>query len=226
MIPIRKNQDVPTRADLQVCADTGEYGDADFILCAKKDRPEFAVEMFQAQFVRYGSVVYQFNTQEELGAALFAADPDSTHDAVALYKEEQARQAARRAGTLEPEKAAPAPDSEDGKLPDAEQDAHREEQDEDHAEDDADEEQDPAQEDGGGAEGTEQQEEATTTAPVPEAPPPSYDESSTTPDLLENLPAATSTPPLPDAAPEATSTSAMRSAGRKIAKNMSKRQRA
>ncbi len=88
----------------------GKYADTDLILCASADNPDVAVAQLQAQYIKYGPMVYQFNTPEELGAALSAIDAESTHDAVALYKEEETRRKARETGTLEPENPVPAPD--------------------------------------------------------------------------------------------------------------------
>lgn len=107
MIHIEKSQLVPEYPDLQVCAESGDYADTDQVLCAKADSPDIPIAMFAAQFVAYGSMVYRYNTPEELGEAVVAVDPGSQLDAVALYKEEQARKMARLAGTLEPTNPAP-----------------------------------------------------------------------------------------------------------------------
>jgi hypothetical protein len=110
MVPISNNQKVPEQ-DLVVAVSDGQYADTDLILCAPSDTPDIPTAMLQAQYVKYGPVVYQYNTPEELGAAIFALDPSSTHDAVALYKEQVARDKARNEGTLEPSNPVPAPDA-------------------------------------------------------------------------------------------------------------------
>ncbi len=96
---------------LVVYADDGQYGDTDLLLCATKDMPNVPTVMLAAQFIAYGPVVYQYNTPEEVGKAVYAIDPAATLDAVVLYKEEEARRRARNTGVLEPENPAPAPDA-------------------------------------------------------------------------------------------------------------------
>jgi hypothetical protein len=108
MVTITNNQEVPEYPSLRVYADSGNYDDDAQVLCADVADLANPICMFQAQFVRYGSIVYRFITPEELGEALYAIDPDSTHDAVALYKEELARDIARAAGTLSPSNPVPA----------------------------------------------------------------------------------------------------------------------
>lgn len=111
MVPILKNQALADQPTLRVYSDDGEYADTDLILCSEVGNPGVPSAMLAAQFVKYGAIVYRFNTPEELGAAIFAIDPDSTLDAVALYKEQVARDAARNAGTLTPSDPVPTPDS-------------------------------------------------------------------------------------------------------------------
>lgn len=95
---------------LWVATATGEYADTDLIECVEEGTPSGA-HMFQAQYIKYGSIVYQHNTPEELGAALFGVDPESSHDAVLLYKEDEARRQARSEGVLEPTDPVPAVDA-------------------------------------------------------------------------------------------------------------------
>lgn len=102
MISITTGAPIPEQNDLVVYSQSGNYADTDLILCAETGNPLQPTAMLQAQYVRYGAIVYHFNTPETLGEALLALDLDSTHDAVALYKEQAARDAARNAGTLTP----------------------------------------------------------------------------------------------------------------------------
>jgi hypothetical protein len=111
MIKLKRGDQVFGEAKLKVSADAGEYGDYDLIECIDSSSPDAAPSMFQAQFIKYGSIVYQHNTPEALGAALVAIDPESTHDAALLFKEDEARRIARSAGKLEPSDPVPAPDS-------------------------------------------------------------------------------------------------------------------
>lgn len=111
MISLSRGDAVAGLSDLIVSSPSGEYADTDLILCARKDTPDFDTAMYQAQFIRYGEVVYQHETPEALGAALIAIDPESTHDAAQLWREDEARRLAREKGTLAPEDPTPAPDA-------------------------------------------------------------------------------------------------------------------
>lgn len=123
MITITKGDSVPGLPDLMVSSASGDYADTDLILCARKDAPGFDTAMFQAQFIRYGEVVYQHETPEALGAALVAIDAASTHDAAQLWREEEARRLARERGTLAPGDPVPAPDAlESAPVPEQDED--------------------------------------------------------------------------------------------------------
>lgn len=111
MTPITKNEQVADMKDLVVLTDSGEYADTDLILCASTDAPTIAIAQYQAQFVKYGEMVYQFEKPEELGQAIVALDAESTHDAAQLWREEEARRIAREQGTLTPADQSPAPDA-------------------------------------------------------------------------------------------------------------------
>lgn len=111
MVPITKGQRTRDDAKLVVASDDGQYADTDLILCADATAPDVPTAMFAAQFIAYGAVVYQFNTPEEIGEAVYAMDKSSTLDSVKLYLEDQARKHARDAGTLEPDNPTPAPDA-------------------------------------------------------------------------------------------------------------------
>ncbi len=111
MITISKGDHVAGLPDLIVSSASGEYADVDLILCARRDAPNFDAAMYQAQFIRYGEIVYQHETPEALGAAIIAIDPESTHDAAQLWREDEARRLAREKGTLTPGDPAPAPDA-------------------------------------------------------------------------------------------------------------------
>ncbi len=107
MIPITRDQKVAGNDNLLVYAVSGDYADKDLIECYDPSLGNYPTACFQAQFIKYGPVVYQFNEPEELGKALIEIDPQSTHDSAALYKEEEDRKRKRRLGTLEPENPAP-----------------------------------------------------------------------------------------------------------------------
>lgn len=107
MITILSGQKIAENPDLRVTSPSGDYGDFDLIECESTQDGEAGSFMYQAQFVKYGGIVYRFNTPEELGAELFKLDPDSTHDAATLYREDEERRQRRLAGNLRPENPAP-----------------------------------------------------------------------------------------------------------------------
>lgn len=108
MIHIEQNQIVPDNENLRVLSVTGDYADNDLIECATLDNPDFALCAFSATFIRYGGMVYQHSDPLKLGEALLAVDPESTHDAVTLFKEEEARRIKREGGDFTPENPVPA----------------------------------------------------------------------------------------------------------------------
>ena len=107
MIHIEKDQIVSGHDNLKVFSVSGDYSDEDLIDCYDVKDSGVAIASFQAQYIKYGSIIYRFNEPEELGQALNEADPQSTHDAVLLYKEEQARETKRKEGKLKPENPVP-----------------------------------------------------------------------------------------------------------------------
>lgn len=108
MIQIEQNQVVPEHPDLRVLSVSGDYADNDLIECAHVDNPDFALSAFSATFIRYGGMVYQHTDPLKLGEALLAVDPESTHDAVTLFKEEEIRRIKREGGDFTPENPVPA----------------------------------------------------------------------------------------------------------------------
>lgn len=111
MVPITQDLPIAEQPNLRVYSPGGSYGDTDLILCADVADMATPTSMLQAQFIKYGTMVYQFNTPEDLGKAIIEIEPNSTHDAAALYREQVARDAARTAGTLVPSDPVPATDS-------------------------------------------------------------------------------------------------------------------
>ena len=107
MVTITSGLRIADQPNLRVYSPEGQYADADLILLSDAADLATPVAMLQAQFVKYGPVVYQFNTPEDLGKAVLAIDPTSTLDAVVLYQQQEARDAARTAGVLTPSDAIP-----------------------------------------------------------------------------------------------------------------------
>lgn len=102
MVHIEKGQKIPQNEDLIVYSPTGDYDEEQLIECGTISQPDFAVCAYQAQFVKYGSIVYRFNTSEELGAELIKVDPSSNHKAVADYKYEENRKRRKGLSTIDP----------------------------------------------------------------------------------------------------------------------------
>ncbi len=103
MIHIDQGQAIPENPSLKVFSVSGDYSDNDLIECCGLDNTNIPVASFQAQFIKYGGLVYRFNEPEELGQAIVAIDPVSTHDSALLFSEEEARRLKRLAGNLLPE---------------------------------------------------------------------------------------------------------------------------
>ena len=91
MVHIEKSQKVPQNENLIVFSPSGDYDEDQLIECCEINNPSVAIGAYQAQFIKYGGVVYRFNDEEELGAELVKLDPSSSHRAVAFYKEGQRR---------------------------------------------------------------------------------------------------------------------------------------
>lgn len=108
MIHIEQGQPVPENPDLRVLSVSGDYADSDLIECATIENPTFAMFAFPASFIKYGGVVFRFSDPIALGEELVKIDPSSTHDAVILFKEEDARRIKREQGDFTPENPVPA----------------------------------------------------------------------------------------------------------------------
>ncbi len=104
MVHIDQHQAVPEREDLKVFSPTGDYQDNDLIDCYKITDPSFPICSFQAQFIKYGSLVYKFNSEDLLAEEIMKIDPESIHDSVVFYKEDKQRKKMREEGKLKPEK--------------------------------------------------------------------------------------------------------------------------
>lgn len=211
MIHIEQHQLVPENSKLRVLSATGDYSDNDAIECYNEDEPEIAVCAYQAQFIKYGGLVYRYNTPEELGAALVQMDPESTHNSALLFKEDEERRLKRLAGTLVPENPVPA---DENVSPIAQQEAVVEaEQPVEEAEVVP-----PAEEETPAEEPTPTPSEETPPAPIdpilpaPTSTPAVLDTASSMPVVPEVAPATTTpsivpeTPPAPTVSPDATST--------------------
>lgn len=99
MIRITHGQSVQGDTALSVVTATGDYEDTALIECAAGTGAP--VVAYQAQYVRYGNVMYQHSDPVELGRALLAIDPDSTHAAASYVRMSDELLAKMKAGSLE-----------------------------------------------------------------------------------------------------------------------------
>lgn len=99
MIRITKGQEVQGEQSLSVVTETGDYEDTALIECVGTG----SVVVYQAQYVKYGQLVYQHSDPIELGRALLLIDPESTHSAASYVRMSTELLAKMNAGSLEPD---------------------------------------------------------------------------------------------------------------------------
>lgn len=181
MIRITKGQPVEGDETLSVISDSGDYEDTALIECA--GAASTAV-VYQAQYIKYGQLVYQHSDPVALGTEILKLDPESTHTAAAYVRMTKELLSQMQDGSLEPESLDQAIEQEQEAMEDK-----RSETTEESSEVEPEE---PAPVD------TSEPEE-------PIIPPVSDDTSTTTPATLDVEP-ATSTPEVLDIPEEATTT--------------------
>lgn len=103
MIRIEKDQEVAGEVALRVAAQSGEYEDTALIECYDIARPAVVAGAYQAQYVRYGSLVYRCTDPIELGTEILKIDPESTHTAAAYVRMSRELLSQMQNGSLEPE---------------------------------------------------------------------------------------------------------------------------
>lgn len=86
MITLEANMIVKDATNLRLASAAGEYDDTALVECYDPENPEIGLSMYQAQYVKYGNLVYYYNDPKELGAALLALDPESTHTAASFVR--------------------------------------------------------------------------------------------------------------------------------------------
>ncbi len=102
MIHIEKDQRVLENENLRIATTTGDYEDGALIEFYNISDPEMVAGSFQAQYVKYGSLVYKFNDHKELGTAILKIDPTSTHTAASYVRMTNELLAQMEGGSLEP----------------------------------------------------------------------------------------------------------------------------
>ncbi len=101
MIHIEKDTDVIENPKTKVATATGDYEDNALIEVYSTDEPDKIVGAFQAQFIRYGSMVYAHNGHMELGAAILKIDPESTHTSASYVRMSRELLSQMNGGSLE-----------------------------------------------------------------------------------------------------------------------------
>lgn len=79
MIYIEHGARIPNNQNLTIASPTGDYEDTALIEFHDEGNRDIVTGSFQAQYIRYGNIVYMFNDPKELGEAILKIDPDSTH---------------------------------------------------------------------------------------------------------------------------------------------------
>ncbi len=102
MIHIEKDQNVAENPNLKIMTPTGDYDDNANIEFYDVGNPEIAAGSFQAQYVKYGGLVYKFNDPKELGNEILKIDPTSTHTAASYVRMTNDLLAQMNSGSLEP----------------------------------------------------------------------------------------------------------------------------
>ncbi len=84
MIHIEKDKEIFGEVNLRIATATGDYEDSALIEFYDVNNPGVVSGSFQAQYIKYGSIVYRFSDPKELGVEILKIEPDSTHIA-AVY---------------------------------------------------------------------------------------------------------------------------------------------
>ncbi len=103
MIHIEKGQKFFEDENLVVSTATGDYADNDLIEFYNLDNPNMVAGSFQAQYIKYGNIVYKFNDNQVLGEEILKIDPESTHAAASFVKMNKELSRQMEEGSLEPE---------------------------------------------------------------------------------------------------------------------------
>ena len=103
MIHIIRDQELMGNPNLKVASPTGNYEDTALIDFYNIYNPEIIAGAFQAQFVKYGGMVYQFNEPKELGEEILKIDPESTHSSAVFSKMNNELINQIKKGELEPD---------------------------------------------------------------------------------------------------------------------------
>lgn len=103
MIHIEQNQQILENSELKVFSQTGDYEDSALIEFYSTDNPNIISGAFQAQYVKYGGLVYSFSDHKALGEAILLIDPTSTHTAASYVRMTDDLLSQMESGLLEPD---------------------------------------------------------------------------------------------------------------------------
>lgn len=78
MVNLQQGQSVAERDDLVVYESTGEYNDADMVICALAETPAEPYCRLEAQFIAYGGLVYAISDEKQLLEEVQKIDPETT----------------------------------------------------------------------------------------------------------------------------------------------------
>jgi hypothetical protein len=102
MIHIDQDQTISENSNLRVMTPTGDYEDSTLIEFYDVSAPAIVSGAFQAQYVKYGNMVYTFNDPIELGKEILKIDPTSTHTAASYVRMTEELLVKMNNGSLEP----------------------------------------------------------------------------------------------------------------------------
>lgn len=102
MINITQGMEVAELRNLLVVSPGGQYEDTALIECKDAQDSSKPPTVYQAQFVKYGSIVYRFSDPRDLGAEILKLDPESSHSAAVFVRISSELLAQMSEGSLEP----------------------------------------------------------------------------------------------------------------------------
>lgn len=103
MIHIEKDQEILDEKNFRIFTTTGDYEDSALIEFYDIEKPEIIAGSFQAQYIKYGNLVYKFSDPKELGEEILKIDPESTHTAASYVRMTNELLQKMNQGSLEPE---------------------------------------------------------------------------------------------------------------------------
>lgn len=102
MIHIEKDAEILENENLRVVTTTGDYEDSALIEFVDISNPGVVAGAYQAQYIKYGNLVYRFNDHKELGTEILKIDPSSTHTSASFVRMSNELLAQMDSGSLEP----------------------------------------------------------------------------------------------------------------------------